>query len=152
MPLVIPEPVAPTAEQSHEAGESARVLASRLHGEKPLQIQIVEDDQAGATIAIPAPAARLLADILTQMAQGNALTLIPSHAELTTQQAADFLNVSRPFLVGLLDRGVIAFRRVGTHRRVRAADLLEYRQHSDAQQRAALYQLLADAQEQDLGY
>ena len=76
---------------------------------------------------------------------GPRQTCIPHQVELTTQEAADYLNVSRPYLVGLVERGEIAFRLVGTHRRIRFGDLLAYEQTSQAGRRAAAAQMAAEA-------
>src|SRR5216683_4368410 len=141
MPLEVLEPVTPTEDESRQALESVRRLAPHLRARRGLRLQIVEDDGPEETLAIPASALRLLADMLTEMAQGNAVTLIPIHAEMTTQQAADFLNVSRPFLVGLLEKGEIPFRRVGTHRRVLFRDLRDYKRRIDAARHATLDEL-----------
>jgi len=97
-------------------------------------------------------AVRLLAEILAQMAKGNAVSLIPIHAELTTQRAADLLNVSRPFLVKLLEEGKLPYRKVGTHRRVRFSDILLFKDRNEAARRAALEKLVAEGQAFDLGY
>ena len=101
---------------------------------------------------MPAPALRMLVDILAQMAEGNAVTIAPYHAELTTQQAADYLNVSRPHLVGLIGRGELAHRKVGSHRRILFKDLVEYQQGSRVERKKSLDELAAQAQELELGY
>ena len=86
------------------------------------------------------------------MAAGNAVAITPLHPELTTQQAADFLNVSRPFLVGLLEEGKLPFRKVGTHRRILYNDLMAYKQQEDQARRRVLNELAKQAQELGLGY
>ena len=136
----------PTEADSSVAKETSRLLASRLKKGAPMQLRIL-DDGAQATVKLPAPAVGLLLRILEEMARGNAVTIIPVHAELTTQEAADMLNISRPSLIQLLDEGRIEFRRVGTHRRVRFEGLMAYKRRADADRRAALAELVAYDQE-----
>jgi excisionase family DNA binding protein len=154
----LPETIAPTAADTELARESSRQL-SRFLGKHPtggqspdFRLRVQADDEPEEVVVIPMSAFRLLTDILTQMARGNAVTLMPVNAELTTQQAADILNVSRPFLVGLLDDGKIPYRKVGTHRRIRFDDLMAYKQDIDRQRLQALEELAREAQELNMGY
>jgi excisionase family DNA binding protein len=136
----------PSEAEAIIAGEASRVLASRTQTAEPLRLRMV-DDPARKTVKIPASAVRMLIQILEEMARGNAVALIPVHAELTTQEAADMLNISRPSLIQLLDEGKIEFRRVGTHRRVRFEAVMAYKRLADANRRAALAELAAYDQE-----
>lgn len=139
-------PSLPSDAEAILAKETSRVLASRVQAAGPLRLLLL-DDPAEGTVKIPASAVRMLIRILEEMARGNAITLIPVHAELTTQQAADMLNISRPSLIQRLDEGKIEFRRVGTHRRVRFEGLMAYKRRTDADRRAALAELAAYDQE-----
>ena len=103
-------------------------------------------------IELPDEAVELLRTILAHMAEGSAVQLVPVHAELTTQQAADLLAVSRPFLVRLLEERVIPHRKVGAHRRVLASDLLAYKQHQDAERRSAARALTEEAESLGIEY
>lgn len=129
------------------AKETSRVLASNIPASDPLELQIPNDPSPAGMVRLPVSAARLLVRILEEMARGNAVTLIPVHAELTTQEAADMLNISRPSLIQLLDEGKIEYRKVGTHRRVKFESLMAYKRKSDAERRAALAELAAYDQE-----
>jgi excisionase family DNA binding protein len=156
MTALIPEnfeTVAPTEADALLARESSRRLATRKLGRRSsVRIQLLDDGEEAETVAVPASALRLFLHLLTEMSQGNAVTLIPTHAELTTQQAADLLNVSRPYLVKLLDEGKIPCRTVGKYRRVRFDDLMAYKRKDDEARAKVLDQLTAEAQELGMGY
>lgn len=141
------EPVTPTVDDVQLAQTSSRRLAPFL--DQNLRVRIGETDEM---VELPAAAVRLLVDLLSAMAEGNAVMLIPIQAELTTQQAADLLGVSLPFLVKQLEDGTIPQRRVGTHRRVLLSNLMAYRRELDRNRLEVLDELTAQAQELDMGY
>ncbi|MBL7685723.1 MAG: helix-turn-helix domain-containing protein [Deltaproteobacteria bacterium] len=106
----------------------------------------------GQDLILPKQALHLLKDLLAEMAQGNIVTLVPIHLLLTTQEAANLLNVSRPYLIQLLKEGKIPFTTTGTHRRIRYQDLMAYKHGQGERSRKALDELTAQAQEHDMGY
>jgi excisionase family DNA binding protein len=139
--------IAPSEADVAQAKASVRKLAA--HGKRTLCLRGASSEE---TIELPAIAVDLLMDLLRQLAAGNAVTLIPIHAELTTQNAADLLGVSRPFLVKQLEDGALPFRKVGRHRRVLFKDLMAYKQAMNNDRRAALDALSKQAQDLDMGY
>lgn len=145
--------ITPTEEDVALAQVSSGELAPYVDtNSKTLAISILTDNTFKERVTIPADAFRLLVEILTQMAQGNAITLIPVHAELTTQEAADILNVSRPYIVRLLETGEIPYRKIGTRRRIRYQDLIAYKEQVDSERMKTLEELAAQAQELKMGY
>jgi excisionase family DNA binding protein len=139
----------PSEREIAVARESSRLLAACLGKGDTARLRVID---GGKDITVPVSALHLLVDILNQMAEGNAVTLVPIHAELTTQQAADFLNVSRPYFVKLLERGEVPFRKVGTRRRVQFRDLLDYQRQFSEKTRKAADDLTAESQALRLGY
>jgi excisionase family DNA binding protein len=143
----------PSAKEAEEAKVALRALSTLPRRKNSRTVQVRPDgDGRPVSVTVPREAFELFLEILGQMANGNAVTIVPVHAELTTQQAADMLNVSRPFLVGLLDDNKIPYRLVGTHRRVRVSDLLDYKRKDDAYRNAILDELTAEAEKHGLGY
>jgi excisionase family DNA binding protein len=143
----------PTPEVAAEAETALRQLEPFLKRATQKHVRVRTDGGgAAASITLPRHAFELFLEILGQMANGNAVTIVPVHAELTTQEAANFLNVSRPFLVRLLEEGVLPFRKVGTHRRVMFADLAEYRRKDQERRRQVMAELAEEAEKHGLGY
>lgn len=147
------ETITPTEHEATLAKTSGRLIARLLGKVGPDDLRFkIEGDHETETVELPRAAIRLLSSILTQMAQGNAVTLIPIHAELTTQQAAELLNVSRPFIISLIESEKLPCRRIGTHRRILFRDLMAYKQKIDAARMKVLDELAKEAQELDMGY
>jgi excisionase family DNA binding protein len=141
----------PSVQEAALARSSGQSLARLIRKNRPLKLKVTDADQE-QPIELPPGAALLLMDILEAMAAGRGITLIPENAELTTVQAADVLNVSRPFLIKLLEEKALPCRKVGAHRRIRMEDVMAYKARIDADREAVLDQLVAEAQEQDMGY
>jgi excisionase family DNA binding protein len=145
------EVVTPTADDAALAKVSVERLAAHLGDAGGVRLQVTSG-QASEELVLPASAVRLLVRALTELGRGNGVTLTPIGAELTTQQAADLLNVSRPHLVKLLDEGAIPSRKVGTHRRVLLEDLLASKREFLARRQAALAELAELSQDLGMGY
>ncbi len=147
-PFHSPEPMMPSDSDVELARISSRILSGlNLKKTKTIDISLEMGNHHRYSVTLPLVAFKLLVSILTQMAEGNAITLIPVHAELTTQEAADLLNVSRPYLIRLLEEKKIPFRKVGTRRRVLFQDLMDYKAKIDAARRKILDELAEEAQE-----
>lgn len=116
---------------------------------KGIKIKIQE---TGEFITIPKKALLLLSAILQNMAEGKSISIIPSGSEISTQQAADMLNVSRPHLVKLLEAGLIPFKKVGSHRRVLLQDIITYEKNLNKEREGQLDFLAKQAQDLNLGY
>ncbi len=128
----------------------AKELLDRLKAKaRHTKITMCLDDQA---VPLTPRMVDLLNTLLDLLAQGQPVTVMPLEAELTTQEAANLLGVSRPHLIKLLEQGRIPYRKVGTHRRVRVQDVLAYQERTRREQEAALNALQAQAQELNMGY
>jgi excisionase family DNA binding protein len=141
-------------EEARQAREAARAFAGLTAREKDSQgtLRLLSADHSVPPIEVPASAFHLFVEVLNQMALGHAVTLVPTHRELTTQEAADLLRVSRPYFVKLLETGEIPFHRVGVRRRIKFEDLGKYMEKVKGESRDALAQLAAEAQHLKLGY
>jgi excisionase family DNA binding protein len=116
---------------------------------KEIKLRIQDSDEE---IAIPLKALKLLKLILSNMAQGKSIALMPTDAEVTTQQAAEILNVSRPHVIKLLEKGDIHYKKVGSHRRILLQDVLAYESKLKVERRKNLDYLAKEAQKLNLGY
>lgn len=143
----------PVAREVAAAMQGQRALAAYLATRFETQnIQIFDEENQAHVVELPTSALRLLVDILAELADGNAVQVVPVHAELTTQEAADLLNVSRPHIVKLLEEGLLPFHRTGKHRRVRFADLMQFKQERERASEQAMEELSKQAQELGMGY
>ena len=130
------------------AGKSSLLLSRlKLGKSKAVEFQI-----NGKHLMVPSAAVQVLKGTLNNMAKGKSVAVVSLDEEVSTQEAAELLNVSRPFAAKLFDKGAIPSRKVGTHRRILFSDLMAFKQRSDARRQKVLDDLVAQAQEEDMGY
>jgi excisionase family DNA binding protein len=132
------------------AEQMRQILAAQLKPDDSIDLQLALDSKPPAQLTLAPALAASLMELLRLIASGKGFRMIPLDAELTTQQAADLLNVSRPHLVKLLEENHIAFIKTGRHRRVRATDLFEFKKKRDSKRAAALARLAQMDMESDL--
>lgn len=139
----------PDDETTASAADAVARLSAhmRQHPTPSGRVVLCADDAPDTNVHVPAAAFKLFIDVLDELAKGNAVTVAPVHAELTTQKAAELLSVSRPFLIRLLETSQIPYRKVGSHRRIRLVDVLEYQKLDEAKRRDAQRELTRQAEE-----
>lgn len=142
--------ISPNSADTELAKESSRSLAARLGRNNNGSLLEVRDEETGETLKLPTPAVRALLHVLTEMGQGHSVTVTPIHSELSTQQAADLLNVSRPYLVKLVDEGAIPSRKVGVQRRLLLDDVIAYKKVMYAKQLQGMAELTELSQQMGL--
>lgn len=138
------------------AKAAQRCIVSALDHSRAVNIAVVADgverlDEA-PLLKLPPKVLRLLADLLGSLAQGKAVAIMPKELDVTTQEAAMFLNVSRPYVIRLLDEGKIPHHKVGTHRRIRFEDVVQYKDGRTKRSHDALQELVDQAQGSKMGY
>ena len=143
-------------EEVELAKAAQRCIVSALDNSNAVNIAIVEDGveklDNSPLLRLPPKVLRLIADLLGSLAEGKAVSVVPKDLDVTTQEAAMFLNVSRPYLIRLLEEGKIRFHKVGSHRRVRFDDIVQYKEERNRKSSEALQALADQAQEIGLDY
>lgn len=128
----------PSASDKAAANQLRKILAAQSGGAK---LRVLDAERRQSEITLTPALSALLMEVLRHIGRGDAVTLVPVHKMLTTQQAADILNVSRPFLISLLDRGEVEHVLVGRHRRIKADHLFAYKRARDERRSGALAEL-----------
>jgi excisionase family DNA binding protein len=138
-------PGAVDVRQADRAARRIRDYLTRHPDDEPIAVTVEAGDEDA--LIVPRPVAVMLAQVLQLLANGQGVQIMPDRAMLTTQQAAEAMNVSRPYLIGLLERGAIPYEKVGTHRRIAFADLMQYKRNDDQRRRAAADEVTALGEE-----
>ncbi len=147
MPRTNTTPTIPTDQDALQAREASRAIESLHVDTGQLLLRLAKAGEEGTSVALPTASVKLLMQVLSELGKGRAVSVAPTDVEVTTQQAADLLNVSRPYLVGLIDKGELPVRKVGNQRRLPLADVLEYKDRTRANRLEALRELTALDQE-----
>jgi excisionase family DNA binding protein len=129
----------PSASEKAAANQLRQILAAHAGGD--VKLRVLDEKSKPAKVTLSPALSGLLMELLRHIGRGDAVTLVPVHEMLTTQQAADILNVSRPFLISLLERGDISYTMTGRHRRIKAEDLFAYKRERDGKRSKALSDL-----------
>jgi excisionase family DNA binding protein len=134
----------PSRVEKENADQLRQIVASSIRDDGDTVLKVVhEKGQAAEPITLAPAIAQTLLEVLRLISSGNGFMLIPVNADLTTQQAADLLNVSRPFLIKLLEEEKMPFHKVGRHRRIKAEDAFAYKDKRDKERAAALAEMAA---------
>ena len=141
----------PTVAEMEQAKVSSRTL-SKYADVVRVQLSLRGSNGESDDLVLPGHVLQILLNVLSEMSRGNAISLIPYHQEISTQEAANLLNVSRPFLVGLLEQNKIPFRKVGAHRRLLLQDLLDYKELIEQSRSQTLDELARLSQDEGMGY
>lgn len=131
----------PSAQERDVANQLRQILATQSASDPERKLRFLDSEKRPGEIILSPALSELLMDLLRHIGRGDAVTLVPVTQMLTTQQAADILNVSRPFLITLLEKGEMAHVLVGRHRRIAAEHLFAYKRRRDAQRDQALSEL-----------
>jgi len=141
------QPLAPTDPEAQIARQSRQALASLMQSKNgEIRFRTGADNDASPEVVLSSSAVLLLLGALEEIGKGNGVTLVPTDAELTTQQAAEMARVSRPFFVKMLEEGKIPFRMVGAHRRVLYRDVARYIEEEEARRIAVMEELVAETE------
>lgn len=143
------DPITPLTPSQSDKEKAVSCIRTMNTSSGPLRLSLERPDHTVAEVELPTIAAVLLRSILSEVARGNAVTALPVTTELTTRQAADILNVSRPYLIGLLERGLIPHHRVGSHRRISLQDVLKYKAQGDLERDKTMDELVNLGQQFD---
>lgn len=133
------------SESVQESAEQLRdLLTAQIEGDNDVELTVIGEDEQPQNLVLDPGLSRLLVQLLGHLQKGDGVTFVPISKQLTTQQAADILNVSRPFLIKLLESGEIPYDKVGRHRRVTAKDLFAYKRVREVERSKAMESLLGD--------